>query len=206
MKELVVETFMSWENESSVWNKETNKYESETVRAIALCDPTGYFMQAINCMRDGDMGEKDENGVYGRIWYGDYIDCYGNEHETLRPATPAEVELYKQYCPIVDDYFWPYEKAVAEVRTADATYIIKQRRGWMMRHLLKVAEWFRSIPRNIHIKVLVMKYRWQHRNDKPNTEGMAEGKRILDKIFNGTTDQREIEMNSKYGNKKQEKA
>ena len=190
---------MSWENEGLAWNPETKKYESETVRAIALCDPSGYFMQAINCMRDGDMGKKDENGVYDRIWYGDYIDCYGNERETLRPATAKEVELYKKYCPIVDDYFWPYEKAVAEVRIADTTYIVKQRRSWPMCHLLKVVEWLCYLPKRLKRKLRSLKYRWQHRNDKPNTAGMAEGQRILDEMFKGTKDQREIEMDSKYG-------
>ena len=170
---------MSWENEGSVWNPETNKYESETVRAIALCDPSGYFSQAINCMRDGDMGEKDENGVYDRIWYGDYIDCYGNERETLRPATAKEVELYKKYCPIVDNHLVAYEKAVAEVCTADAIYIVKQRRSWLTCHLLEAVEWFRCIPKRLERKSLWLKYRWQHRNDKPNTAGMAEGQRII---------------------------
>ena len=82
-------TVMSWENE----------YRGETLRAIALCDSAGYFDTAINCMRNGSMGEKDKNGVYDRKWWGDYIDCYGDEGKTLRPATAEEVALYKQYCP-----------------------------------------------------------------------------------------------------------
>lgn len=86
---LSVMTFMSWEN----------KYE-QGLRAIALCEESGFFYEAINCVRDSDMGCKDENGVYGRIWYGDNIECYGNELDTLRPATKEEVELYMEYVHI----------------------------------------------------------------------------------------------------------
>ena len=82
---------MSWENpnEKGTW-------------AIALCDSTGFFCEAINCARDGDMGKKDENGVYERIWYGDNIECYGDELDTLRPATRDEVELYLEYVSLED--------------------------------------------------------------------------------------------------------
>jgi hypothetical protein len=86
---LSVMTFMSWENECE-----------QGLRAIALCEESGFFYDAINCVRDGDMGCKDENGVYWRTWYGDNIECYGNELDTLRPATKEEVELYLKYIPI----------------------------------------------------------------------------------------------------------
>lgn len=104
-KILSVMTFMSWENEE--WNGNRNL---GTIRAIALCDQQGFFNQAINCMRDGDMGEKDENGVYGRIWYGDYIE--NGDCKNLRPATQEEVELYLKYVTIEsavgsdDPYEW----------------------------------------------------------------------------------------------------
>jgi hypothetical protein len=96
-KNLQVMTFMSWDNEE--W---ANNQNNGNIRAIALCDPTGYFNEAINCMRDGSMGEKDENGVYERHWYGDDINCYGNERESLRLATKEEIDLYLQYVPIED--------------------------------------------------------------------------------------------------------
>lgn len=96
-KNLQVMTFMSWDNEE--W---ANNRNNGNIRAIALCDATGYFNEAINCMRDGSMGEKDENGVYERHWYGDNIDCYGNERESLRLATKEEIDLYLQYVPIED--------------------------------------------------------------------------------------------------------
>lgn len=88
---------MSWDNEEWVKNKEKGN-----IRAIALCNTTGYFFEAINCLRDGSMGEKDKNGVYDRHWYGDYIDCYGDESESLRPATNEEVALYLDYVPLED--------------------------------------------------------------------------------------------------------
>lgn len=96
-KNLQVMTFMSWENEEWLKNQHNGN-----IRAIALCDASGYFFEAINCMRDGSMGEKDDNGVYERHWYGDYISCYGNERESLRPATKEEVDLYLRYVSIED--------------------------------------------------------------------------------------------------------
>lgn len=158
MKYLTVEKFMSWENTHMVLNPETGKYEDEVVRAVALCDPSEYFSHAINCMRDGSMGEKDENGVYERIWYSDFIDCYGDERKTLRPATATEVELFKKYCPLQEESFWPYEKVVAEVYTAEGTYIIKQQRGWMMRHLLEIVLWFRYLPKKIRFRIWRIKH------------------------------------------------
>lgn len=93
-KDLQVLTFMSWDNEGWI--------DNQNIRAIALCDPTGYFHEAINCTRDGSMGEKDENGVYERHWYGDSVICYGYERESLRPATKEEIDLYLRYVPIED--------------------------------------------------------------------------------------------------------
>lgn len=90
-RDLYVMTFMSWENECD-----------KNIRAVALCDATGFFFCAINCMRDGDMGEMDEDGVYSRVWYGDNIECYGSELDSLRPATHEEVELYMQHVSIED--------------------------------------------------------------------------------------------------------
>lgn len=96
-KNLQVMTFMSWDNEE--W---ANNRNNGNIRAIALCDASGYFFEAINCMRDGSMGEKDHNGVYERHWYGDNINCYGNERESLRLATKEEIDLYLRYVPIED--------------------------------------------------------------------------------------------------------
>ena len=75
-------TFMSWNEESS----------KDKTRAIALCYPNGYFNCAINTQRD-DMGKKDENGVYERLWWSDYA----LESEDYRPATYKEVVLYLRY-------------------------------------------------------------------------------------------------------------
>ena len=81
---------MTWENEE--WSG--NQYFWK-IRAIALCDSSGWFFEAINCMRDGSMGKKDSNGVYERTWFGDSI--FADELSTLRPATREEVELYLEY-------------------------------------------------------------------------------------------------------------
>lgn len=62
--------------------------------AYALVDNEGYFFEAINCCRDGDMGVKDKDGIYGRHWWGDWMDACNAEANTFRPMTIAEVELY----------------------------------------------------------------------------------------------------------------
>lgn len=94
-KQLKVFTFMSWLNEE--WN---DNEKIGDIRAIALCDCTGYFHEAINCLRDGAVGKKDENGVYERHWYEDNLYCYGDETASLRHATNEEIELYLQYVPL----------------------------------------------------------------------------------------------------------
>ncbi len=100
LPQLEVLTFMSWDNNYFVRNNEI------TLRAIALCYPNGFFKVAINCMRDGSMGEPDENGVYERQWTCDFLGCPIDSN--IRPATKEEVNLYLKYCPINDekDLFW----------------------------------------------------------------------------------------------------
>ena len=94
-KNLQVLCFMSWENdEATEWSEERQMFVSTKIRAIALCEQNGYFYEAINCMRDGSMGEKDDNGVYSRHWYADTINCNGDEYASLRYATNEEIELY----------------------------------------------------------------------------------------------------------------
>lgn len=89
-KRLHVMTFMSWDNE----------YEGKTVRATALCSPSGYFDVAINCMRDSDMGENGTDLVYERKWYADYIDT--SVYKNLMPSTKEEVELYLRHVDLED--------------------------------------------------------------------------------------------------------
>lgn len=86
-RRLSIQTVMSWENG---WD--------DKVRAIALCDSANWFDVAINCMRDGSMGEKDERGVYDRKWWSDEAGI-GMDDSDLRPATAEEVALYRDYCP-----------------------------------------------------------------------------------------------------------
>ena len=95
MKKVYRYTVMSWDNEEDVKTK-------KTIRAIALCDYRGYFDVAINAMRDGSMGEKDENGVYERKWWGDGIS-YGYD-TNVRPADWIEVRRYFYYCPLKDQF------------------------------------------------------------------------------------------------------
>lgn len=75
------------------------KEDQET--AIALGHPYSidgfdyfWFNMAINCDRDGDMGQKDAHGVYERKWRTDSVEL-----NKVRPATPDEVELYLRYFP-----------------------------------------------------------------------------------------------------------
>lgn len=97
MDELHKYTFKSWK-----------EHESDDCRAIALCNQDGWFYIAINCLRDGDMGRVDENGVYERRWATDYI--YDSAHD-LRPANREEVDLYLKYVsdmevlPLMDGVF-----------------------------------------------------------------------------------------------------
>ena len=87
-RNLRIKTVMSWENE----------YKGKFLRAIALCHSSGWFDVAINCMRDGSMGEPDGNGVYDRKWWSDEA-CSCSGDRDLRPATDDEVALYRKYCP-----------------------------------------------------------------------------------------------------------
>ena len=139
MKHYTIATYMAWENTERVFNTQAKHYKTDTVTAIALCDSNGYFEVAINCLRDGDMGEKDENGVYERKWSGDYIDCYGDERNTLRPATQQEIDLYLQYCaePCSDTYHC----VVGILHDTGGTHVVYVQRGWLMRHLLSAWQW-----------------------------------------------------------------
>ena len=138
---------MSWENED---------HDGKFIRAIALCDPNEYFEQAINCVRDSDMGDKDENGVYGRIWYADNIRIYGNERD-IRPATPQEVELYLMYCGYQSEYSEPYNKVVGLVYDSNGTHVVLARRGWLARKIYvaknaireKLSWWWYKLTRRI---------------------------------------------------------
>lgn len=73
--------------------------------ATALCNSNGWFWQAINCMRDGDMGHAGEDGVYERIWWTDTVDTW----DEPRAATPGEVATWERHCGHdLDDPAWCY--------------------------------------------------------------------------------------------------
>lgn len=113
--------FMSWKNQ----------IDEKNLRAIALCDCAGHFDVAINCIRDSDMGKKDKNGVYERLWYADYISCYGGEEKSLRLATKEEVDLYLDYVSLdqaIGLEFNPYDniEVVSVVRGEYGSYVIAE--------------------------------------------------------------------------------
>ena len=86
-----VSRFMSWEE------------ESYGVTATALCNDD-WFMAAINCMRDGDMGHQGPDGVYERIWWG---DCLFPDDKP-RPSTIKEVTLFRDHVDLRG--YWQDEK------------------------------------------------------------------------------------------------
>lgn len=136
-KNLSVMTFMSWDEED--WNN--NKFYG-TIRAIALCDSTGYFFEAINCMRDGSMGKKDSNGVYDRHWYGDYIN---GDEQNLSVATKREVELYLKYVSIEqaigDLYADHYDVQVVKTEYSDCfkcCVVVELKNHWWKNLLSKI--------------------------------------------------------------------
>lgn len=128
-------TFMSWDEED---------LDGSPIRTIALCDNTGYFDTAINAVRDGDMGEKDEFGVYSRIWYGDYIDNNYTAKD-IRPATGEEVNLYLRYCPLESRGAYEYldERIVNVVRGKYYTsVIVRYYTPWWKKLWAKVLAFF----------------------------------------------------------------
>jgi len=72
-------------------------WDEEGETATALVGPDGeFFYAAINCKRDGDMGEKGPDGVWDRVWWGDSIHCA--EVSNVRPATVREARLWLRHC------------------------------------------------------------------------------------------------------------
>lgn len=86
-----------------------------------LCEGTWFYV-AINALRDGDMGEKDENGVYERKWWGD--DIYNADVEDVRPANLSEVQLYLKYCNLDEEAREDGREVVAIIEGQDRTDVI----------------------------------------------------------------------------------
>ena len=96
------ENFQVWRFLS--WSKNNG---GET--ATALCNSNGWFLQAINCMRDGDMGHVGEDGVYDRIWWTDSVDSW----DEPRAATVDEVAKWESHCDHnLDDPAWLYVRTI----------------------------------------------------------------------------------------------
>lgn len=123
MEKFYKKTFLSWDEKGTVVSRvgEKSVLVEDATRAIALCDGT-WFYRAINTLRDGDMGEKDENGVYERTWYGD--DIFNADVDNVRPATISEVKLYLKYCKLEDEANDDGREVVAIVYDHDQTDVI----------------------------------------------------------------------------------
>lgn len=137
--------FMSWDNEDS---------DGSSIRAIALCDDDGYFDEAINCVMDGDMGRKDEKGVYDRHWYGDYI-CNCCNKKNIRCATHEEVCMYKEYVDIeksipvmygIDDC---YDMEIVE---ENYTHLLDENIPQYIVCKVKKISWWKRIKKALSIK------------------------------------------------------
>lgn len=123
MENLHKKTFLSWDEKGTVVSRvgEKSVLVEDATRAIALCDGT-WFYRAINTLRDGDMGEKDENGVYERTWYAD--DIFNADVDNVRPATISEVKLYLKYFKLEDEANDDGREVVAIVYDHDQTDVI----------------------------------------------------------------------------------
>lgn len=140
-------TFMSWNEED---------LDGSSIRAIALCDDTGLFYEAINAPRDGQMGKKDENGVYDRIWWGDYIEN-GCDVKDVRPATKEEVDLYLKYCPIENRRDMIDDEHVVTI-ISQPTYTIV-----VVCYYTTIAIWLRRMKKSLHEKCWHYKYLIKYR-------------------------------------------
>ena len=112
---------MSWDN--------PDLKDGKTIRAIALCgwDSGDWFTVAINAVRDGQMGEKDENGVYERTWWSDAI-MNDSDATNVRPASIGEVNLYLKYVTLeVAADITPGDEIIALIKSADRSEVIVKR-------------------------------------------------------------------------------
>ena len=114
MEKLIRRDFVSWEQPFG-----------GGVRAVALTDGH-WFMEAMNCCRDGDMGNMGDDGVYSRTWATDDLNVYGAEEYDYRPASPSEVDLYLKHCGIDWD---ENEEVVAIVRGTSSYVLYKKKDG-----------------------------------------------------------------------------
>lgn len=163
-------TFMAWQNPFLMLGiVEKSNLKPTEEWAIALCDENGYFTKAINCPRDGQC-DNDE------IWYGDYIDCYGQEKESLRIASLTEAAECARRCGIPQLIGW---------RIADLAYdragihVIYKKTWWPLRQLEYLKYW-------ISEKKESRKYQWI--DDKkpikwPSYLGENENNEKLNQIF-----------------------
>ena len=122
MEKFYRKTFLSWRESGVVgYDHEKKEWIYDATRAIALCDGT-WFYCAINALRDGDMGPKDENGVYERKWWGD--DIYNTDVEDVRPADLGEVELYLKYVNLEEEAKEEGREIVSIIYGRDQTDVI----------------------------------------------------------------------------------
>lgn len=77
-----------------------------------ITGPAGWFEVAVNCHRDGSMGEIDADGYCSRCWYSDHIK-EGDFEGYLRPATWFEVKKYLELTKF--DSIQPYEPSPYDI-------------------------------------------------------------------------------------------
>jgi hypothetical protein len=109
-------TIKSWENIELEYQK-----DHRWPRAVAAVDEKGWFSVAMNCMRDGDMGFQDRDGVYERFWWADEAGDID-----LHNATLEEADLYLKKVDMLDILGRPQCKrgAISVIRLDGVTYII----------------------------------------------------------------------------------
>ena len=79
-----------------------------------------WFVEAINCPRDGDMGEMDEDGVWSRHWYGDSVSSLSAD--VPRYATIYETRLWLKKCNINPKDYGPFKDFIIVV--GEESYVL----------------------------------------------------------------------------------
>lgn len=123
-----------------------NAIEPETT-AIAYMTEDAWFHMAINCVRDGDMGAKDKDGVYERQWSDDGVWI----EDEPRLATDTEVGLYLRKAGIsalgFAEYFQAYELDMI-VRFLNCL-LIQSKRQTGREKIIDALEWLNELCEKI---------------------------------------------------------
>lgn len=104
--------------------------DNKMVTATALAqkiDGEYYFDVGINACRDGDMGKKGEDGVYERLWVGDWVNDGKVDKENVRPSTAHEAYLWLKHCinHSTQSIYFPYLLLELHIEDGDSYAIFK---------------------------------------------------------------------------------